>query len=245
MCRAHVDAADPRGLRVGADRVGELAVARVPQRHVKDHRRGEEDDHRHRARADPGVVVGQHRDRLAARVELRHRAGRHHHAERGDEGRDGRDGDQGAVDQPRDAADDEAAEQRNHEGQPRQGGEDRPGVARLLRQRCRHHGGDRQHRARRQVDAARDDHLRDADGDQPHDGHLQDHHQQALRVAEEALPPHAPAHGLEEQGDADQHQHDAELVGQAPPPGLALRHRDRIGQWLAHLSRSRPRGRAL
>ena len=44
--RADIDARDARRLDVGADRVGELAVARVAQRDVEDQRHDQEDDDR-------------------------------------------------------------------------------------------------------------------------------------------------------------------------------------------------------
>ena len=50
--RADIDARDARRLDVGADRVGELAVAGVAQRDVEDQRDAQEDDHRPDAGAD-------------------------------------------------------------------------------------------------------------------------------------------------------------------------------------------------
>ena len=52
-----VDAGDARRERIGADGVGEFAVARVAQRDVEDERDAEEDDDRPPAGADRGVGI--------------------------------------------------------------------------------------------------------------------------------------------------------------------------------------------
>src|SRR4051794_34112162 len=219
---ADVDARDPRRLHVAADRVGVLAVLRVAQRDVEDDRNRDEDQHRSRARADPGVLVRQHADRLAVRVVLGEATGRHHHAERGDEGRDVAVGRERAVDQAGHQPDAQARrdwDQRRHAGER---GEDGAGVARLLRQAGRDHGREGHDRARGEVDAAGDDHLRHADRQQARHRDLQDHDQQQLWVAEEALVPDRPAQELKDHRDPDQHQEDAGLRRQgAAPPGRA------------------------
>ncbi len=94
----HIDAGHPCRLRIGADRIGELAVARVPQHDVQDRGDCEEDHNRCQALAECGKAVGREADRLAFRVPLGKAARSDHHAERGDERRDLRIGNEEAVD---------------------------------------------------------------------------------------------------------------------------------------------------
>ena len=63
----------------------------------------------------------------------------------------------------------------------------------------------------RQVDAAGDDHLRDADGDDADDRDLQDHDLQPRRVDQKALVLQQPAQKFEDQRDDDQPGKDVEL----------------------------------
>jgi len=78
-----------------------------------------------------------------------------------------------------------------------------------------------------QIDAAREDHLRHADGQQADNRDLQHHHEQALRAEEKAHAADAPADRLEQDGAAHQDEKDPDVVGQP-----AWR------QWAASLMRS-------
>ncbi len=137
---------------------------------------------------------------------LRNAARRHHHAERGDEGRDLGSGDQLAVDEP-------GKQARCSRPTPIGMMTGRSVKRRIKRARPGRGLGEagREHRrhaddgAGGQIDAAGDDHLRDADGDDADDGNLQDHDRQALRVHQEALADEDPAEDFIDQRDADQH----------------------------------------
>jgi hypothetical protein len=161
------------------------------------------------ARTDPGKVIGEHADRLTVRVPLRRTACRHHHAERGDKRRQARVTDQRTINKPTDKADRKTRENRPDHWQTRQRRIDGARVTGLLREAGRDHRGHRHHGARRQIDAARNDHLRDANGDDPDHGHLQNHHFEPVRIEQKTLPVHKPAQRFKEKSHTHEHQKNA------------------------------------
>ena len=94
---------------------------------------------------------------------------------------------------------------------------DRPRIGRDLGEAHRDHRGGADDRPRGEIDAAGDDHLGDADGDDADHAHLQDHDAEPLGVEEEALPLQDPAQHLEDQRDRDQPEEDIELRRTRPP----------------------------
>ena len=114
-------------------------------------------------------------------------------------------------------------------GRPVSDGIDGTGKVRLLRQAGRDHRRQPDHRAGRQVDAAGDDHLGHADGDDADHRDLQDHHRQALRVEQEALADEDPAEDLEDQRDAEQDQQDADFRRPARCAGRRPERRSGLG----------------
>jgi hypothetical protein len=105
-------------------------------------------------------------------------------------------------------------------------------------------------RAGRQVDAAGDDHLRDADGDDADRRHLQNDDRKPLRVDEKALTLKEPAKSLEDNGNSDQTYQGIQFVRQRPrrldDGGFRRPHR-RGFCILRHRrpSRNRPDGRTI
>src|SRR6185312_11875442 len=110
----------------------------------------------------------------------------------------------------------------NEDGKAGQRGVDRLGVVGFLRKTRGDHCRYSDDGSRRQIDAAGDDYLCDADGDDADDRHLEDDDPQALRIHEEALPDEDPAEHFEDEGEADEDAEDADF-GRQP----ALRSRGR------------------
>ena len=207
-----VDARHARRLLVGADGIGVLAVYRVFEGDVEKSGDGEEYDDGHHALADPGEGFGREGDGLAFRVPLGDTACRHHHAERGDERRNLGVGNQRAVDQPGHDPAAEPDKKRHDDRKVRERRIDGAGIGRDLGEAHGDHRRRADHGARRQVDAAGDDDLGDADGDDADDRHLQDHDRQALGVEDEALVLDVPAQDLEDDHDADEADERIEFV---------------------------------
>ena len=76
----------------------------------------------------------------------------------------------------------------------------------------RDHGGKSGNRAPRQINARGDDDLCHANGNDADDGDLQNDDDQAFGVGQKALTDEDPAQNLEQGGNTDQHQKDAEFL---------------------------------
>ena len=166
------------------------------------------------------VILRQHAHRLPSRVVAREAARAHHHAERRDERRNAGVGDEAAVHETGERAGGKTGRDRHDD---RKIGERRKHRARVrrLREARGDHRRQRDDRSRREIDAAGEDHLRDADGQQPDDRDLQHHHEQALSVEEEARAANLPADRLEQHGDADEHEEDADVAREPACPQCA------------------------
>ena len=159
---------------------------------MRDHRRGDEDDHRHRHALDPplpppGVVRAEAADRPAARQQQRRAAPGRQPAERHHEGRHPEPGDRQPLQRAR----------RPCRPRPRRGRRGSPGCPRRRRWRRPRSGSParpwRHRRATSPVSAtseptersmpAGQDHEGHADGDQPRDRHLPQHVHQVQRDA--------------------------------------------------------------
>src|SRR3954452_12926030 len=164
------DAGAPRRLLVGADRVRVAPEARPGQQDAEDERDGERDDHQvgHLVEQPPAADRRDELERHVALVDAagdeQRRAERHpERAERDDQRRDARLGDEEAVQRaPRQAG-------RERTAQP---GEDRAPVvaADHVHRLDGDDAAEYEHRADRQVDAGRDDHVRHPGRDDQEDG---------------------------------------------------------------------------
>ena len=158
-------------------------------------------------------------DRLTVRIPVGDAARRHHHTERCDERRNFRVGDQRAVDEADHEAADETRGDREERIESGQARIDRMREAFGLGKARRDHRRHADERAGREVDAARDDHLGDADGDDADLRLLQDHDLQAQRIDDEALPDEDPPQDLEQEHHADHDAENAEFGRQAAATG--------------------------
>lgn len=224
-----IDAGHPGGLHVGPDRIGELAITRVAQRKMKSDGDEQEDDDRPRAGTDRREALGREGDRLTLGIPFGDAARGDHHAQRRYEGRYARHRDEHAIDDTGNQAKTKADGERHHHGHIGERRIDRPGEIAALRETHGDHGRHRHHRPRTEVYAAGNDDLGDPDGDNADDGNLKDHDRQALRAAEKALPLHEPSEQFEDQGDADQHGQNVQLLRQ-----LASFCFDRLGLYAIH-----------
>ena len=173
----------------------------------------------HQPGADGGEGILEIADRLTVRVPVGDAARRHHHAERGDERRDLRVGDQPTVDEPGGETAEETRRDREDRIEAGQARVDRMREALGLSQARGDHRRHADDRAGRQIDAAHDDDLRDADGDDADLRLLQDHDLEPQRIGDEALADEDPAQGLEQEHHADHDAEDAELGRQTAAPG--------------------------
>ena len=214
LVKPHGDAGQARRLLVAADRV-DIAAEGGARQHEMRHG-VDQQHHDHRRRHEPGVAGRQPAkalvepgDRPAFGHDQR-RAARHaHHAERDDERRQSAEADQRAVEQAAAQADGQRAGNRDHRRLP------------ALQQHAEHDAGERHDRPDRQIDAAGDDHVGQADRDDRVDAGLLDDVEQ-VRDREEVRR-QRPQHRAQRQ-QADQR---AETARPHPSTPTAARRRPR------------------